>query len=129
MITLFWTVAFCLGWRIVTDEGMLLYFIRKPFEHHFKQIEVTEGLIELRTKLEKSLVGKLKWQLLRHKFIIMVGKPFVLCITCFASVWGITVFVALNGLEQDLVAPLILNCFAAAFIQTFIWNLYVKYIQ
>jgi hypothetical protein len=127
MITLFWTIAFCLGWRTVTDEGMLLYFIRKPFDKSFDELQVLKDKIELAGKFEKTLVGKLKWKLLRHKLIVTIGKPFVLCITCFASVWGISVFVALNGLNESLIVPLILNSFSAAFIQTFIWNLYEKY--
>ncbi len=127
MITLFWTVAFCLGWRTITDEGMLLYFIRKPFDKAFNEISIIKDKIELASKFEKPLVRKLKCTLLRHKLIATIGKPFVLCITCFASVWGVSVFVALNGLDESLIIPLILNCFSAAFIQTLIWNLYEKY--
>lgn len=126
MITLFWTVAFCLGWRIVTEEGMILSFIAKPFRDSLNRIEYLEGVIQLKEKFEKPLVKTLKWELLRHKFIVTIGKPFVLCITCFASIWGVSVFVALNGLDKSLIIPLILNCFSAAFIQTFIWSLYVR---
>lgn len=135
MITLFWTVLFCLGWRIVTDGdlvngGQILYFIRKPFD---KIIADHDELLE-RIKLanhisNKPLVKILSRTLLKHKLIVIFGKPFVLCITCFASIWGVSVFVALNGLNEHLIIPLILNCFAASFIQTFIWSLYVRYIQ
>lgn len=124
LTTLFWTVSFCLGWRIITDEGQLLNFIKKPFEYSLKQIEHLENLIELRSKFEKTLVSKLKSELLRHKLIVQIGKPIVLCITCFASVWGVSVFIALNGLDESLAIPLILNSVASAFIQTFIWKIY-----
>jgi hypothetical protein len=126
MITLIWTVLFCLGWRIITDEGQLLYFIRKPFEH---DLDHDKEQIQLAEQFNKSSVDDLKRTLLKHKLIVTIGKPFVLCITCMASIWGITVFVALNGLHEDLIFPLILNCVSASFIQTFIWSFYERYIQ
>ena len=129
MITLVWTVLFCLGWRIVTSEGQLLYFIRKPFEFHAKETERIEERIEHFNRYDKSFVPALAKLLRKHKLIYYIGKPIVLCITCFASIWGITVFVALNGLTIDLIPYLILNSFSAAFVQTFIWSLYAKYIQ
>lgn len=126
MITLLWTILFCLGWRIITDEGQILYFIRKPFEDI--NSEYDKEKIELAYRFDKSLVPSLKWKALKHKLMETFGKPFVLCITCFASIWGVTVFVALNGLNKDLIVPLILNCVSASFIQTAIWKAYVKYL-
>lgn len=127
MITLFWTVFFCLGWRIVTSEGQILYFIRKPFDAI--DLDYDNEKLGLAKRFDKSLVDELKRSLLKHKLMYYFGKPFVLCITCFASIWGVTVFVALNGLTKDLIIPLILNSFSASFIQTFIWSIYAKYIQ
>ena len=129
MITLFWIVAFCLGWRIVTDEGQLLHFIRKPFDDNYNFYETILQRIEHFERYDKSLVPSLKKTILKHKLINYIGKPFILCITCFASIWGVTVFVALNGLTVDLIPTLIITCISASFIQTFIWSLYVKYIQ
>lgn len=129
MITLFWTVLFCLGWRMVTDEGQLLHFIKRPFLDSLDFIENYEDKMLLAKTYDKPSVDVLKRSLLKHKLIYYIGKPFVLCITCYASLWGITVFVTLNGLNSDLIAPLILNCVSASFIQTFIWNFYGRYIQ
>ena len=129
MITLFWIVAFCLGWRIVTDEGQLLHFIRKPFDDNYNALEQINERLEHFKRYDKTLVAGLKWTLLKHKLINYIGKPFVLCITCFASIWGVTVFVALNGLTIDLIPTLIITCVSASFIQTFIYSLYVRYIQ
>lgn len=123
MITLFWTVFFCLGLRIVTDEGYVLDFISEPFRKAEKRLDYLREL----KKIHKTLADVSNRSLLKHKLIVAIGKPFITCITCYASVWGISVFVALNGLDQSLITPLILNCFSAAFIQTFIWNLYQKY--
>ncbi len=129
MVTLFWIVAFCLGWRIVTDEGQLLHFIRKPFDTNWNHLETILTRIEHFEKYDKSLVDALKWTLLKHKLINYFGKPFVLCITCFASIWGTLVFVSLNGFTIHLLPQLIITIISASFIQTFIWSLYAKYIQ
>jgi len=115
MTTLIATIFFCLGWRIVTDEGQLLYFIRKPFERNISRLEVKRGNPFIPKK-----------EVIRLELINYFGKPFVLCITCMASIWGATIFIILNGFAFDLIPALIWNSFAASFIQTFIWKLYAK---
>lgn len=113
--TLFFTVAFCLGWRIVTDEGNLLYFIRKPFEN-------LQDNLEMQTELYKSFKSKKvleKIKLLKVKIYLL--KPIILCITCFSSVWGAVVFVTLNGFHVNQIPYLIINSISASFIQTYIW--------
>lgn len=112
MITLICTVLFCLGWRIVTDEGQLLYFIKKPFEDNYNRIN---ALTELGKKTPIS-----------RTVIYYIGKPFVMCITCMASIWGTVIFIAINGIQVSLIDNLIWNCIAASFIQTLIWKLYAK---
>lgn len=130
MLTLFWTVLFCLGWRIVTDEGQILYFIRKPFDDAFTNKDCTEERLKLAHQINnKSLADALNKTLLKHKLIIAIGKPFVLCITCFSSVWGVSVFISLNGISDRLTVAMILNSFSAAFLNTLIWSFYVRYIQ
>ena len=103
MITLIATVLFCLGWRMVTDEHQIFYFIRKYFYH----------------KAHEQKGGE-------NKYWIFIGKPLVLCITCLASFWGTIVFVCINGISVELIPTLIFNCISASFIQTFIWTLYGK---
>jgi hypothetical protein len=88
------TVAFCLGWRTVTSEGQLLYFIRKFFEDRID-----------------------------NKAFEFIGKPFVLCITCMASIWGVIIYTLLN--EFSLV-ECIVSCVSSSFIQTYIYKKYVK---
>lgn len=134
VFTLFWTVTFCLGWRIVTNEGQLLHWIRKPFENIGNKLELYQDKLKLNIQ-QNGINFRLSEQkyysqlIIWCKFVIFIGKPFVLCITCMASVWGATVFILLNGFSNDLIVPLILNSFSAAFIQTFIWSLYARYIQ
>ena len=111
ILTLFFTVAFCLGLTIISQDGQLLYFLRKPFVDLDVMIENFEAL---RLNKWKIYLLKIKYQL---------GKPLIGCITCMASVWGAVIFLSLN--DFDLV-KLIINCISASFIQTFIWELYKK---
>lgn len=128
--TIFATVIFCLGWRIVTDEGNLLYFIRKPFERAIDNAEMFEEKQKMLQKFgsfsDKELAKYLQKKITFNRLLYYIGKPFVLCITCFGSVWGFSVFVALNGLHLYTIPQLIINCVSASFIQTFIWKLYAK---
>lgn len=131
MITLFWTVFFCLGLRIASDEGQLLYFLRKPFDLASYYIQIEQEKLKLWENFppEKPVSDVLKKSLRQHKLILNIGKPLIYCITCMASIWGGIIFISLNGLHGGLITPLILNSFAASFIQTFMWSLYVRYIQ
>lgn len=110
MITLISTVLFCLGWRIVTDEGQLLYSIRKYFE--------LKSALNQRDFRESFTLSE--------NIHYYIGKPLVLCITCMASIWGVTVFIYLNGISYSLIVPMLFNSICASFIQTFIYKLYVK---
>lgn len=126
MIALICTVLFCLGWRIVTDEGQLLYFIKKPFEDNYNRIN---ALTELGKKTPIS-----------RTVIYYIGKPFVMCITCMASIWGTIIFWTINAIAPSLIGDFlsisenhfslmllwVWNCIAASFIQTLIWKLYAK---
>lgn len=113
--TLFFTVAFCLGFRLVTDEGNLLYFLRKPFELMQDNLEMNQELyLSLKNPIVKNRIKILKLKL-------YLAKPLILCITCFGSLWGAAVFIVLNGFHIDLIPNLIINSFAASFIQTYVW--------
>lgn len=118
--TLIITVAFCLGWRIITDEGNLLYFIRKPFESIGDQIENTENLFNA------TQSSHLKKRLKKLKAKLYLAKPFILCITCFGSLWGAAVYISLNGIDVDHIPNLIINSIAASFIQTYVWIAFEK---
>lgn len=127
IFTLFCTVGFCLGLRIVTDKGQLLYFLRKPFDDMKLEIEKNENKINIHKVMGQikelelcELMNKMNRQLL------YLFKPILLCVTCLASVWGVTWFILLNGISIDLIKFMVLNSFIAAFINTFIWNLYER---
>lgn len=118
--TLIMTIAFCLGWNIITSKGNLLYFLRKPFENMHDNLEMQE---ELYLTFKNPTVKK-RIKILKVK--LYLAKPFVLCITCFGSLWGTVVYTSLNGIDLQHIPHLIINCVAASFIQTYIWIKYEK---
>lgn len=115
IITILTTVSFCLGWRIITDKGNILYFLRKPFEQMEDNLELNE---ELYLKFKSP---KVFYRIYKLKTKIELARPFVLCITCMASFWGVLVFISLNGFSLSLLPKLIINSVSASFIQTYIW--------
>ena len=120
IFTLFATVAFCLGWRMVTDENQLLYFLRKPFENLGDEIE-NQKFMYLDYKTKRNL-RKLIWLQVWY----YITKPTLICITCMASVWGAVLFIYFNGISPDLIGYLIFNCISASFLNTFVWVLFSK---
>lgn len=115
LMTISITVLFCLGWRIVTDEGNLLYFIRKPFEDMQDNLEMNE---ELYSRYKNPTIF---YRIQKLKTKLYLAKPFVLCITCFGSLWGAAIYLTLNGISVAQIPYLIINCIASSFIQTYIW--------
>lgn len=104
------------------EEGNILYFLRKPFEDLHDEIENKSKLLKDLSKWkreENTLEMQLHLTGLKLKYYL--AKPLVLCITCFASIWGGSVFIALNGLNKELIPLLIISCVASAFIQTLIY--------
>jgi hypothetical protein len=127
MTILICTVLFCLGWRMVTDDGQLLYFIKEPFESNYKRMT---GLIQLQ---ETDFSDTRQHEINQRKTLNYLGKPFVLCITCMASIWGVTIFYFFHVVMSQPFGhywflELTFNCIAASFIQTFIWDLYDKFL-
>jgi hypothetical protein len=120
--TLFCMVGFCLGFNKIMEEGQLLYFLRKPFEGLAVEIEGKEKIYEdLKPWRKSHELIELQHQITGLKIKYYLSKPLVLCITCFASIWGGSVFVALNGLNENLLPYLIIACVSSAFIQTVIY--------
>lgn len=120
--TLFCMVAFCLGLDKIMSEGNILYFLRKPFENLYEELENKEKIYNDLAKWRKSHeLIELNHQIIGLKLKYYLAKPLVLCITCFASLWGGSVFVALNGLNESLLPYLIISCISSAYIQTAIY--------
>lgn len=124
LFTLFCTVLFCLGLHLVTQDGYILDFLRGPFKRSEEYFDLIENLTRL--SKEEGDIAKDSPMAVYYRFIRFVWSPFILCITCMGSIWGVTWFILLNGFSLHVLPYMVINCFASAFIQTFIWKLYAK---
>lgn len=96
--------AFCLGWRTITDDGSVLYFLRSPFEE------------------------------VKNAWALFFLKPIILCVKCMPSFWGVLVYLSLNHhevLHGDLVgfthgdlAVLIIAVISSSFVSAYAWSKY-----
>jgi len=120
-------VLFCLGWRMITDEGQIFNFLRRPFEDLHKKIADKNELANLALKMgDKDLYSSLSAEGFKMEIAFCFLKPTILCITCFASFWGGLIFIFINGDNMSQLPYLIGCCISASFIQTFIWKLYER---
>lgn len=94
---------FCCGLRAITEEGFLLYFLRKPF------------LFLEDVALEKNLNGKI---------LHILMKPIILCVICYGSFWGGLVFIYFNGLHYDLLPHLLIHCVGVSFLNGLLYSAY-----
>lgn len=112
------TVGWCCGFFLLTSDGYILYFIRKPFE---KIRNVTGVPTNISTTLAQKGVKETvipEW----------IGNPIVKCMPCTASLHGLWIFSILvlsKVIEFNLIV-LILGVVIASFLQTFLWKLYEK---
>lgn len=107
--------GFCLGFRTIISDGQILHFIRRPFE--FEDSKMMNFLKDrLRNKvlsgLENPHATKKKYEKLSNR-IAWCLKPFVICVICFSSAWGSTVFLYINGFYLP---EMVISCISSAFI-------------
>jgi hypothetical protein len=133
LLTIITISAFCLGLRTITDDGMILWFARKPYDYTTKILQTIAVDIYNNKKLRESC-GKekqieIQWTLdclrtekIFFKVLLYLMKPIIGCCACFASVWGLFVFYSLNGLSTDLWKEIIICCISASFINYFCWT-------
>ena len=74
------------GFRIVTSEGMILYFLRKPFEDYMDDLEYLKKkkMLDSLTKFEHS-------EFIKLETILYMAKPFITCVYCKASVYTLLI--------------------------------------
>lgn len=76
---------FCVGLRIISSPGMLLYFLRMPFDY-YKNYGVWAKHFEINEDFE--LPNKIKN---RYNLATYLLKPIIGCGTCMASVWTVAI--------------------------------------
>jgi hypothetical protein len=144
LLTIITISAFCLGFRTITDDGMIFGFIRSPFlyvretlKDLKEKIEKEKNILKLwesvgtveekcfdRTKNKKEIewtIECLKDEKVLFQTLAYIMKPIIGCCACFASVWGLFVFYTLNGLSIDLWKEIIICCTSASFLNYFCW--------
>ena len=104
--------GFCLGWRAITDNGMIFGFIREIF---------------LRTTLKQ--IGKNGPTMNVLIIPYWIGKPLVLCVTCMSSIWGTIIFGGQVYFNHLAITPLLVltwiySCICASFINGLLWAYY-----
>jgi len=146
LITTLIISLFCCGLSIVTGEGMLLYFLRKPFDGITGRRDVLNNKIELwRVKYGHLCVSGVKnnreeedemkrehdliidpaySEIRRINLTLYLFKPIILCCTCTASFWGIIIFSALHGFYVELIKYMIICCFCSCFLNAFFISKY-----
>jgi hypothetical protein len=127
--TIIISTLFCLGWNIITEKNNILYFIREPFELAIDNIEQYKNRKDVLLRFDNNNRKEIKYlnkMIFLNSICYYIGKPFVLCITCYGSLWGFSVFVALNGLYLDAIPHILINSIAVSFTNTFIYKLYAK---
>lgn len=143
-----------LGFRVITGKGMVLYFLREPFDkmaekrniaesevnrwnefiksrkEHLKQYDETP--VENKKQFEKDIkTGEDKLNTLpnieRIDTILYIMKPVLLCSTCMASLHTLIWFPFVTGEIFTFVLPL--TMLMVAFLNSILFEVYelIKY--
>lgn len=136
--------AFCVGWKVLTSEGMLLHPLAKWFKRIVKGEEpprpdrsfpVKYGVETVPEAFAKALTNNVpdlmyeSWKK-RGEWIY---KPIFGCVMCYASFWGsivywlLTVFVFQHGVTIQTLTAWPLICIMAVGLNGFLYGVFCKY--
>jgi len=90
-----------LGFRAITSNGMILYFLRRPFDI------ITENNY-LQIKQPKQ-----------NQIVLYLAKPLITCVTCMASIHTLIYYPVIVGSYDKYTTPTML---IVAFLNTIIWE-------
>lgn len=123
LLTIFITSLFCCGLSVITSDGMVLYFLRKPFVNLEERIERYKDRIAgfSITELE---IYKLNQNIKSIKAVLYCFKPIILCTTCMSSFWGIVIFAALHGIQVEDIRYVVICCIGSSFVNAFFMSKY-----
>lgn len=114
-------VGWCCGIHLITGEGYLLHFIRKPFEKTRNVTGVSQNVSTTLAQMGVTETVLPDW----------IGRMLFVCISCMASLHGFLIYTILwfgDVIEFSWIV-LILGVVIASFLQTFVWSLYEKIMQ
>ena len=115
LLTIIIQTLFCAGLRVLLSDGQIFHFIRKPFEYDpdSKLMNIYRERLRKRVLISTNDAYKLRkhYEKLSNRMSYIL-KPFILCVICFSSFWGASVFIALHWVRWEI----ILCCISTAFI-------------
>ena len=125
----------CVGIDILFSDGMALSFVRTPLENWLercenrKQFALDSVPYSNETELDKALtIDEINRRYAFVEVIRYMLKPFVLCVYCFSSVYGILTYGAINGLYLDDWKLIVLNSVLCLPLVGFIHAKYTRYV-
>ena len=111
----------CLGLRIASSKGQLLYFLRIPYEWVKNKVEINgDHIITLPISIKSTHKFLLKRRI-GLKFMEYPLKGVIGCITCMSGIYTILIdYLYYNNLDRNT----ILCIFIVAFMNTIIFQVY-----
>lgn len=81
---------FCLGLFVTTEEGMLLHFLRRPYDRNYEKLEVAR---------QRQLAGfsTPRGEYWRRYILDTLLTPVIGCIICYGSFWTATWYILYFG--------------------------------
>lgn len=126
----------CVGVDILFSDGMLLGGIRNWLETFFdkaenrKQFELAAVPYSNETELDKAVkIDRIERKYMRVDLMRYLLKPFVLCVYCFSSVYGLITYAAITG-DTNLIdwQMAVLNSVLCLPLVGFIHAKYTRYV-
>jgi len=84
-----------IGFRCITDKGMILYFLRSPFDK----------LVDRKTGYISTQEYKKAW---KYDWLIYLAKPFITCSTCMASVHTLLWYPYFIGWDLNIIPTMLM---------------------
>lgn len=102
------------GLRVVSSKGMILYFLRMPYEYCISALDFYDAIYDCN---HKARIKKIQF-----KTLIYILKPIIGCCTCMASVYTITI----DYYYFELTEWTVLSIFMVATLNSIIFSLYER---
>ena len=123
-----------LGFRVITSKGMILYFLREPFDKleakraRFFSLSRKNRNSMIKNKVSYIEAVKLSTEIDMLNYnkkitnvVLYLGKPLILCATCMASVHTLIWFPYFTGEYNWNIIPVMLT---SAFINAYLFKKY-----
>lgn len=111
----------CVGLRLVSDKGMILYFLRWPYDWlHDAKKEAERFNKEYPSTSTTYLIGSR--DIVMYDILMYILKPIIGCVTCMASVYTVIMEIAYYELSLWTIPTI----FIVATMNSIIFSTYNK---